>query len=167
MPSLIGWMHGATQLGLRLDFYHDAGMAGKKGPLMNKRAWISSIFLAIAATASPAYAEDVMACEAQSVNFKRREYRCPLTANGQEQQIRFKADFSGSHDDTELSMNLSLDGLPVSCRKGSKTWLNGEDGNVSLECYFVLDGAAGTKRMLRAMVNVYHAEFVGIKLSAP
>jgi hypothetical protein len=160
-------MHGATQLGLRLDFYHDAGMAGKKGPLMNKRAWISSIFLAIAATASPAYAEDVMACEAQSVNFKRREYRCPLTANGREQQIRFKADFSGSHDDTELSMNLSFDGLPVSCRKGSKTWLNGEDGNVSLECYFVLDGAAGTKRMLRAMVNVYHAEFVGIKLSAP
>ncbi len=165
MPSLIGWMHGATQLGLRLEFYHDAGMTGAKGSSMNKLAWISYIFLSIVAPAGPAYAEDVLACEAQSVSFKRREYRCPLTANGREQQIRFKADFSGSHDDTELSMNLSLDGLPVSCRKGSKTWLNGEDGNVSLECNFVLDGAAGTKTILLAMVNIYHAEFVGVKLS--
>jgi hypothetical protein len=133
---------------------------------MNKRAWINILFLAIAATAGPAFAEDTLACETQSVNFKKREYRCPLTANGRGQQIRFKADFSGSHDDTQLSMHLSLDGLPVTCSKGSKTWLNGEDGDVSLECNFVLDGAAGTKKMLRATVNVYHAEFVGLKLSS-
>lgn len=133
---------------------------------MNIRAWVNYIFLAIAATTGPVYAEDVLACETQSVNFKRREYRCPLTANGREQQMRFKADFSGSHDDTQLSMNLTLDGLSVSCRKGSKTWLNGEDGDVSLECNFVLNGATGTKKMLRAIVNVYHAEFVGIKLSS-
>ena len=133
---------------------------------MNKRAWINIIFLAIVAGAFPAYAEEALACETQSVNFKKREYRCPLTANGRGQQIRFKANFSGSHDDTQLSMNLSLDGLPVSCSKGSKTWLNGEDGDVSLECNFVLDGATGSKKMLRATVNIYHAEFVGIKLSA-
>ena len=133
---------------------------------MNIRAWVNYIFLAIAATTGPVYAEDVLACETQSVNFKRREYRCPLTANGREQQMRFKADFSGSHDDTQLSMNLTLDGLSVSCRKGSKTWLNGEDGDVSLECNFVLNGATGTKKMLQAIVNVYHAEFVGIKLSS-
>jgi hypothetical protein len=133
---------------------------------VNKRAWINIIFLAIVAGAFPAYAEEALACETQSVNFKKREYRCPLTANGRGQQIRFKANFSGSHDDTQLSMNLSLDGLPVSCSKGSKTWLNGEDGDVSLECNFVLDGATGSKKMLRATVNIYHAEFVGIKLSA-
>ena len=133
---------------------------------MNKRAWINIIFLAIAASAGPAWAEDALACETQSVNFKKREYRCPLTANGSALQIRFKANFSGSHDDTQLSMNLSLDGLPVSCNKSSKTWLNGEDGDVSLECNFVLDGAKGTKKMLRATVNIYHAEFIGIKLSA-
>lgn len=135
---------------------------------MNIRAWVNYIFLAIAATTGPVYAEDVLACETKSVNFKRREYRCPLTANGREQQMRFKADFSGSHDDTQLSMNLTLDGLPVSCRKGSKTWLKGEDGeegDVSLECHLVLEGAAGTKKILRATVNIYHAEFVGVKLS--
>jgi hypothetical protein len=89
-----------------------------------------------------------------------------LKANGSGQKIRFKADFSGSHDDTQLSIFLSLDGLPVTCGKGSKTWLNGEDGDVSLECHLVLDGAAGTQKMLHATVNLYHAEFVGVKLSA-
>lgn len=136
---------------------------------MNKRAGIICIFLAIVATASPTYAEDVLACETQSANFKRREYRCPVTSTGREQQIHFKADFSGSHDDTLLSMNLTLDGLPVSCRKGSKTWLKGEDGeegDVSLECHLVINDIAGTKRMLRATVNIYHAEFVGIRVSA-
>jgi hypothetical protein len=141
-------------------------VTGAKESSVNKHAWINIFFLSILAAAVPAYAEDALACETQSVSFKKREYRCPLTANGRGQQIRFKANFSGSHDDTQLSMNLSLDGLPVSCSKGSKTWLNGEDGDVSLECNFVLDGTKGTKKMLRATVNIYHAEFVGIKLSA-
>jgi hypothetical protein len=151
---------------LNLEFCQYAGMTDKKESSMNKRAWIYIIFLAIAATAVPAYAEDALACETQSVNLKKREYRCPLTANGLEQQMRFKVNFSGSHDDTQLSMTLAMDGLPVSCSKGSKTWLNGEDGDVILECKFVLDGVKGTKKMLRATVNIYHAEFVGIKLSA-
>ena len=122
------------------------------------------------AAAGSAYAEDALACEAQLVNFKRREYRCLLTANGGGQPIRFKADFAGSHDDTQLSISLTLDDLPVTCSKGSKTWLNGEDGeagDVSLECQFVLDGTAGTQRTLRAVVNIYHAGFLGIQLSAP
>ena len=113
---------------------------------MMKRAWLNIIFLSIAATAGPAYAEDVLACETLSVHFKKREYRCPLTAKANAQHIRFKADFSGSHDDTQLSMTLTMDGLPVTCGKGSKTWLNGEDGDVSLECHLVLDGAAGTQQ---------------------
>ena len=117
------------------------------------------------ATTAPAYAEVALACETESVHFKKREYRCPLTANGSGQQIRFKADFTGSHDDTQLSMTLTMDGLPVSCGKGSTTWLNSEDGDVSLVCHLVLDGAAGTQRLLRATVNMYHAEFVGVKLS--
>jgi hypothetical protein len=135
---------------------------------MMKRVGINIIFLSMVAMAGPAYAEVALACETQSVTFKKREYRCPLKANGSGQKIRFKADFSGSHDDTQLSISLSLDGLPVTCGKGSKTWLKGEDGeegDVSLECHLVLDGAAGTQRMLRATVNMYHAEFVGVKLS--
>jgi hypothetical protein len=134
---------------------------------MIQHVWVSMIFSAMAAAASPAFAEDVLACETESVNLKVRQYRCPLTANASARPLKFKADFTGSHDDTQLSMTLSLDGLPVTCGQGSKTWLNGEDGNVSLECHLVLDGAAGTQRMLRATVNFYHAEFAGVKLSAP
>jgi len=133
---------------------------------MVQRVGLNMLFLAIVATAGPAHAEEALACETQSVTFKRREYRCPLIANASAQLLKFKADFTGSHDDTQLSMTLSLDGLPVTCGKGSKTWLNGEDGNVSLECHLALDGVAGTKRMLRASVNIYHAELVGVKLSA-
>ena len=136
---------------------------------MMKHACLSILFLSMVAAAGSAYAEDALACETQLVNFKRREYRCLLTANGGGQPIRFKADFAGSHDDTQLSISLTLDDLPVTCSKGSKTWLKGEDGeegDVSLECHLVLDGAAGTQRMLRATVNMYHAEFVGVQLSA-
>jgi hypothetical protein len=133
---------------------------------MMKHAWLNIIFISMAAMAGPVYAEDILACETVSVHFKKREYRCSLTAKANAQHIRFKSDFSGSHDDTQLSMTLSLDGLPVTCGKGSKTWLNGEDGDVSLECHLVLDGAAGTQKMLHATVNIYHAEFVGVKLSA-
>ena len=135
-----------------------------------KHACLSILFLSMMATAGSAYAEDALACETQLVNFKRREYRCLLTANGGGQPIRFKADFAGSHDDTQLSISLTLDDLPVTCSKGSKTWLNGEDGetgDVSLQCHLVLDGAAGTQRTLRAVVNIYHAGFLGIQLSAP
>ena len=137
---------------------------------MMKRVGINMIFLSMLAMAAPAYAEDALVCETQSVHFKWREYRCPLTVNASAQNIRFKADFTGSHDDTRLSISLSLDGLPVTCGKDSKTWLNGEDSeasDVSLECKFVLDGAAGTQRTLRAVVNIYHAGFLGIQLSAP
>jgi hypothetical protein len=133
---------------------------------MMKHTWVNVFFLAMVAATAPACAEEVLACETQSVDFKKREFRCPLTAKANAQQIRFKANFTGSHDDTQLSMTLTLDGLPVTCSKGSKTWLNSEDGDVSLHCHLVLDGTAGAQRMLRATVNFYHAEFAGIQLNA-
>lgn len=112
-----------------------------------------------------AFAADVLSCELQSADRKRREYRCPLTAKGSEQQLRFKADFTGSHDDTQLSMSLTLDGVPVICSRDSKTWLNGEDGNVSLDCNIALNGSVGTKQILGATVNIWHAELVVVELS--
>jgi hypothetical protein len=117
--------------------------------------------------AGTACAAELLACETQSANWKRREFRCPLTAKENGQQLRFKADFAGSHDDTQLSMTLTLDGAPVACSRDSKTWLSGEDGNVSLDCHFVLDGTAGTKRTLVATVNIWHAQIVAVELSAP
>jgi hypothetical protein len=133
---------------------------------MEWRFWVK-VMSSLAVTAGPARAAEVLTCDAQSVSWDRREYRCPLTANGNEQRLRFKADFSGGHDDTEASMALTLDGVPVACKPGSKTSLFGEDGDVSLECHLLLAGPAGTRQMLGATVKFRHAEFVAVELSAP
>lgn len=128
------------------------------------RAGIAAVLLFTVWTGT-ACAAEVSTCETQSAHWKGREFRCPLTASGIGQQLLFKVDFSGSHDDTQLSMTLTLDGEPVACGRDSQTSLNGVDGSVSLQCHLVLDGAAGTQRMLGATVNIWHAQFVTVELS--
>jgi hypothetical protein len=113
------------------------------------------------------FAAEVLTCETHAANWKWLEFRCPLTIDKQGQQMLFEADFSGSHDDTRLSMTLSLDGVPVACSQNSKTSLLGEDGNVSLTCYFSLDGTLGAKRMLGVLIQIWHAQLDAIKLSTP
>jgi hypothetical protein len=133
---------------------------------MKWRAWVD-VMLMLAVTTGSACAAEVLTCDTQSVGWDRHEYRCPLTANGTEQRLRFKADFSGGHDDTEASMVMTLDGVPLACSKGSKTSLFGEDGDISLECHLALTGPPGTKRLLGATLKFRHAEFVAFELSAP
>jgi hypothetical protein len=117
--------------------------------------------------AGAACAADVLTCERHATNWKWQEFRCPLGINSEGQKMLFKADFSGSHDDTRLSMTLSLDGVPVDCSPDSKTSLLGEDGNVSLECRFVPGGTPGTKSVLNAIIQIWHAELDAITLSSP
>lgn len=117
--------------------------------------------------AGPVYASDDAACNTAFFNPKRVVYRCEMTAKDPAQQLQFKARFSGSHDDTELSIALTLDGLPVNCAQGSKTQLNGEDGDVSLDCLFVVDGKSGSQRILGVTVNIYHARLTTVSLTAP
>ena len=114
-----------------------------------------------------ACAAEALICETKSAHWKGRAFQCPLTASGNGQQLLFKVDFSGSHDDTQLSMTLTLDGEPVACGRDSQTALNGVDGSVSLACHLVLDGTAGTQRMLGATVNIWHAQFMAVELSTP
>ena len=130
------------------------------------RAW-ATIICFFAMGAGTACAAEVLTCETHATNWKWQEFRCPLTINREGQKMLFKADFSGSHDDTRLSMTLSLDGVPVACIQNSKTSLIGEDGSVSLECHFVPGGTPGTKRMLGALIQIWHAQLDDIKLSVP
>jgi hypothetical protein len=115
----------------------------------------------------PAFASEDVACKTQKANGKRVVYSCVLPVKAKEQPLHFKAFFSGSHDDTELSIYLTLNALPVKCDKGSKTWLNGVDGDVSLDCLFKVSGTAGTKKTLNVTVDYYHAQLTAVKLSAP
>jgi hypothetical protein len=131
---------------------------------MKWRAW-GYVILTLAVTAGSAGAAEVLTCDTQSAGWDLHEYRCPLTANGAEQRLRFKADFSGGHDDTEASMVMTLDGVPLACSQGSKTSLFGEDGDVSLVCHLALTGPPGSKSLLGATVKFRHAEFVAVELS--
>jgi hypothetical protein len=133
---------------------------------MRCRSW-ANVMCLLAVTAGSSAAAEVLTCDTQSAGWDRHEYRCPLTANGTEQRLRFKADFSGGHDDTEASIAFTLDGAPLACSQGSKTNLFGEDGDISLECNLSVTGPPGTKRMLGATVKFSHAEFVAVNLSAP
>ena len=142
------------------------GFSGAWGASTVWRAGAAMICLFAIGTGT-ACAEEVLACETHATNWKWQEFRCPLTINKEGQKMLFKADFSGSHDDTRLSMTLSLDGAPVACNQHSKTSLFGEDGSVSLECHFALDGTVGAKRMLAANVQIWHAQLDAITLTSP
>jgi hypothetical protein len=143
--------------------------AGVSGTWRSSLVWRAgaAIICWFAMGVSTACAAEVLTCERHAVNWKWQEFRCPVTINTEGQKMLFKADFSGSHDDTRLSMALSLDGVPVACGQNSKTSLLAEDGNVSLECHFVPGGAPGTKTMLAAIIQIWHAQLDAITLSSP
>lgn len=118
-----------------------------------------------AASAGPASASEPVACESLTPRNERREITCALTASTASQRFRFKAHFSGSHDDTTAALKLTLDGAPLACDPGSKTYLEAEDGDVSLECRFsIAPNGAGTTRSLRALLSWHHAEYTRFDL---
>lgn len=93
-----------------------------------------------------------------------RDIECPLNATGTTQRFRFKANFSGSHDDTVVSMTAALNEAPLVCDKGSKTSLTGEDGDVSLECRFSVAEKADAKQVLKVKLSWSHAQYTDFEL---
>ncbi|HZF20498.1 MAG TPA: hypothetical protein VE008_12430 [Burkholderiales bacterium] len=126
---------------------------------------IAALIAVLAATAGPgpAAAQGKLPCESQPPGYDTHVVKCSLSATGAAQRLRFKADFSGSHDDTTASITTTLDGVPLACDKGSKTSTQGEDGEVSLECRFSLAGEPGTKR-LEVRVQWRHAQYKDFEL---
>ena len=104
-------------------------------------------------------------CESGSPGGDLRDISCPLAGASAPQRFRFKADFSGGHDDTMASMALSVDGAPLECEQGSKTHLMGEDGDVSLECRFSLLATGSTRRLLRVVLKWSHAQYTDFALT--
>ncbi len=96
----------------------------------------------------------------------RRDITCAVKAPSAAQRLRFKAHFSGSHDDTTAAMALTLDGAPLACDPGSKTYLEGEDGDVALECRFSIAPGASATRSVRALLSWHHAEYTRFELVA-
>ena len=92
-----------------------------------------------------------------------RQVECRLDGSEGAASYRFLARFSGGHDDTVASLEAALDGAPDACGPGSKTYLVGEDGDVSLDCTIAPVDRAGAPRVLRVVVRWSHAEFVGFE----
>jgi hypothetical protein len=105
-------------------------------------------------------------CEEPPAPGDRRDIACKLSASATPRQMRFTANFSGSHDDTMASMSATLDGAALACDAGSKTDLMGEDGDVSLHCRFTLVAPAGAERELKVALAWRHAQYTGFELEA-
>ena len=125
----------------------------------------TSILLGVAAPAgkdaaqAAEEAQPKLHCDSPTTAGETRDVICPLNTSGALQRFRFKANFSGGHDDTMASMQATLDAAPLDCEKGSKTSLMGEDGEVSLECKFSIAEKAGTQHVLRMTISWRHAQY--------
>lgn len=120
--------------------------------------------LAAAGGTAPALAQQALRCEAKSPGGDNRDFECPLVASGARQDFGFKANFTGSHDDTTASMTARLDGAPLACDKGSKTSLMGEDGEVSLDCRFSVTANAGARLVFSVALTWRHAQYEDFEL---
>jgi hypothetical protein len=63
-------------------------------------------------------------------------------------------------------MKATLNGAPLACEKGSKARLEGEDGDISLECRFSIVEKAGTKHVLGVALSWYHAQYTDFEFDS-
>lgn len=128
-------------------------------------AWILQ-GLAVAAAVGPVQAQNKGQCESLVSPGDTRDIKCALSASGTVQRYRFRANFSGSHDDTTASMTATLNGSPLVCEQGSKTSLRFEDGDVSLECRFSISQTSGTQSVLAVSLLWSHAQYTDFELDS-
>ncbi len=104
-------------------------------------------------------------CETRAPDFgDKRDITCQFTAAGVQQAL-FKVRFLGSHDDTQLSMTPALDGLPLTCGPGSKTSSRFEDGEITLECRFVIEAKVDSTHLLKMEIVWTHAQYDGFEFT--
>lgn len=124
---------------------------------------IAAIFWLLAG--APAGADQVTTpsaagCQIASTLFDRREINCPLAGAKEPKQYRFTARFSGGHDDTRAWITPRLKEAPLQCEPGSKTELEGEEGEISLQCTFSVPASADTKGQFQVQVRWSHCEYM-------
>ena len=96
--------------------------------------------------------------ETETNNSKLVACDMAATASAGAAQV-FVANFSGGHDDTDVSIKPSIEGASEACLAGSKLSSFGEDGDIRLHC-----AVAGPGR-LRVAIRWSHAEFTDFQLA--
>jgi hypothetical protein len=126
-------------------------------------AILSSIAAHIALADSPATAD----CQTTKETWNSREVTCAIAPSAEQVTYRFAASFTGSHDDTQLELRALLNDQPLTCADGSKTTSMGEDGEVTLECRFVVAPAQSGAQLLKAVLAISHAEYASFSFDRP
>jgi hypothetical protein len=112
------------------------------------------------AAANPSATRQPLRCEPPRLAWDRMSVLCHLDP-AEVRRVRFRIHLTGSHDDTNASMEVAIGDAPVACDAGSKTSTEGEDGDVTLDCQFNVSGKQGAATTLRALARWFHAQFVG------
>jgi len=115
--------------------------------------------LAMLASTAAASAAAAPGCLASTLNDQEGEVVCNLPASTDVREVRFKARFLGSHDDSEVSLRLILlNDKPVECRANSKTKSRFEDGEVVLDCGFTVPASLSADQVT-VKISLHHLQF--------
>lgn len=115
--------------------------------------------LSACATQIPVVFSPTSACSDTAATYDSREVQCRIPA-GFAGKLRFKANFSGGHDDTVARLEPFWNDAPSTCIEGSKTWLSAEEGDVSLWCDFPAAGQAKAGGVFKIAFRWSHAEYL-------
>jgi len=124
------------------------------------------VVMLVLLVSGPTYAADAVReskatsrCELREPTFDSREVECSLNPSPDLRRYVLRVNFSGGHDDTMAKMAPVLNGVALNCEDGSKTSLMGEDGDVSLLCFFSARGGPKTSNLVAAF-TWSHAQYV-------
>lgn len=125
--------------------------------------FVGLALIVLAALCSPAARAGTLPCESTAIGANgQRQFVCTVARS-----VRFTARFSGGHDDTKASLEMTVDDVPTVCDAGSKPSLMGEDGDVSLVCTLTFDATAPPRKTVRVLLRWHHAEYVDADLVTP
>lgn len=124
---------------------------------------IAILAAAAASSAEPTFIDRSALCKAIESSEDEKVVECRLPSG--RRSFQFRADFSGSHDDTKLSMELVLDDKAVVCGQDSKPASRFEDGEIRLTCNLAIADDRSNARTLRATIRWTHAQHEGSSLA--
>jgi hypothetical protein len=97
-------------------------------------------------------------CRSTVLNDEEAEAVCAMPTSQTDRAVRFQARFLGSHDDSLVSLRVvTLSGVPVTCKEGSKTESRFEDGEVTLDCA-VISPAPRSSGELKVKISMHHLQ---------
>ncbi len=128
---------------------------------------IAALALGLLLFAPEAHGDSAGSCTAVRIPTDSQDVTCALDPSSVGRPLHFVAGFGGSHDDTKITLDATLDGAPLTCEEGSKTSLFAEDGMVQLDCRFrVVAAPSGpaVPALLKVALTVHHAQYVSSSL---